>query len=285
MNINITEILLLVTDTIAQYFRAHSRLRFFALLFFPVLAAFSMLVRRSVTLAGGGEPLTNVQQFLVYVAVGVVGTAMYLFVCSVLALTEVRLVDTSINAELARLKGEREELKRRVEEEPSKKSNIFDSIQLSLNQLTEYYTINKGQARSSFRSSIFAMVVGLGTLVSGIWFFYFHQGNVQLATLSSISGVLVQFIGGAYFVLYKKSLEQLNFFYESLLTMQDTMLAVQLAEQLEEEHRGEVYEKIIMALISRKRGSFSQFPSQSAPRNAVARKERGIRSPDAGIKS
>jgi hypothetical protein len=274
MNQNLTEILLLATDAIAQYFRAHPRLKAIGLALFPILAIFSLLVHHVVTLTDGTRP-TDFQDFLGVVAYGLTGLAVYLFFCSVLALTEVRFAGSSINADLERLRQEREELKKRVEAEPSKKSDVFDSIQLSLNQLTEYYTINKGQARSSFRSSVFAIVLGLGTLVSGIWFFYFHQGNVQLAALSGISGVLIQFIGGAYFVLYRKSLEQLNFFYESLLTTQDTMLAIQLAEQLDDGPREQVYEKIIMVLMSRKRGSPPPPQSHSTTRKTPPRKERG----------
>lgn len=269
-SMNPTEIVLSVTDTIAQYLREHPKLRLISLLLSPLMALLA-LAGRHVAALTDGSPQTAFQQLLGNVALFLFGIAVYLLGCSVLALTRLRVADTSISSELERLRGEREELKKRVEVESSK-GDAFDSIQLSLNQLTEYYTINKGQARNSFRSSLFALVVGLATLISGIWFFYFHQGNVQLAALSSISGVLIQFIGGAYFVLYRKSLEQLNFFYENLVTMQDTMLAIQLTEQLEEGRRSEVYEKIIMSLMSRR--SRSASPSSNKPASRQKNKSK-----------
>jgi hypothetical protein len=272
MNQTITDLLLSATDTIVQYFRTHPKLRLISLFLFPILAVFGLLVRHVVTLTDGTRQ-TDLQQLAGNICLFVIAAMVYLFLCSVLALTRFRFADSSTNVELERLRQEREELKKRVEVEHSERGDVFDSIRLSLNQLTEYYTINKGQARSSFRSSIFALVVGLATLVSGVWFFYFHRGNIQLASLSAISGLLVQFIGGAYFVLYKKSLEQLNFFYDSLLTTQDTMLAIQLAEKLDEKLRDDVYDKIIMALISRKRGQFSSTATRLSPRNTPSRKE------------
>src|SRR5262249_48955807 len=44
--------------------------------------------------------------------------------------------------ELAPIRKEREEIREKIK---SKEPNIFDTIQLNLNQLTEYYTINKSQ--------------------------------------------------------------------------------------------------------------------------------------------
>jgi hypothetical protein len=63
---------------------------------------------------------------------------------------------------------------------------------------------------------------------------------------------LVEFIGAAYFNLYRKSLEQLNFFFSQLVKMQDTMLAVRLCDQIAPETRQmDVREKIIISLLAR----------------------------------
>ena len=41
----------------------------------------------------------------------------------------------------------------------------MDKIDLGLNQLEEYYVINKNQARNSFHISLFAIIVGFLTIV------------------------------------------------------------------------------------------------------------------------
>ena len=53
--------------------------------------------------------------------------------------------------ELKNLIAERVIITQKIETE--KELDIFHTIQLSLNQLNEYYTINKNQAKSSFRFS------------------------------------------------------------------------------------------------------------------------------------
>jgi MFS family permease len=152
--------------------------------------------------------------------------------------------------QLEKLREERVEITQKIEQE--KELDIFHTIQLSLNQLNEYYTINKGQARSSFRFSIFSIVVGLITIVTGIWFFYFGRSNIELTFITGISGVLLEFIGGAYFFMYKKSLEQVNFFFGQLIKIQDTMLAINLANNIEDkEKRTVLTDKIITSLLER----------------------------------
>ncbi|GEM_PF-1418996 len=153
--------------------------------------------------------------------------------------------------ELADIKQERDDLRHKIEakSEPS----IFDTVQLSLNQMTEYYTINKSQARRSFNFSIFAIVVGLITIIAGVWLFYLNAApNINLTILTGIAGLLLEFIGGAYFFVYRKSLEQVNFFFTQLVKIQDTMLSINLAKDLgDKEKEIESVEKIIESLLER----------------------------------
>ncbi len=181
---------------------------------------------------------------------------------SFISYTKVDIKNDKLDIELVNLRQERDEIRRRLAEsriEEKKEENVFDTIQLSLNQITEYYTINKSQARSSFTFSVFAIVVGLITLIGGIWIFYMKENpNVELTVITSISSVLIEFVGGAYFYLYNKSLKQLNFFYEKLVKMQDTMLAIQLTESLNSDKEVEIKEKLIMELMARSKETVAE---------------------------
>ena len=73
----------------------------------------------------------------------------------------------SEDAELGDIRKRREKIEERFATED--KAGVLGTIQLSLNQLTEYYAINKAQARRSFNFSVVAIGMGLITLVSGIW--------------------------------------------------------------------------------------------------------------------
>ncbi|MNT18137.1 hypothetical protein D3C72_1533190 [compost metagenome] len=160
------------------------------------------------------------------------------------------LIPNELEVKLDLLRKERVEITEKIEKDI--KSDIFHSIQLNLNQLAEYYSINKSQAKSSFSISIFSIVIGFLTIISGIWLQYFNQSNVSIVILSGVSGVILEFIGGAYFFMYKKSLEQVNFFFSQLVKMQDTMISINLANSLSDESKTiEMKEKIIVSLLER----------------------------------
>jgi hypothetical protein len=140
---------------------------------------------------------------------------------------------------------------RRPHAAKQKDMTVFDIAQLSLNQLAEYYTINKSQATKSFGFSIAAIVIGLVVLITGIWLAYTGQVNGGLATVSAVAGLLIQFIGAANFYIYNKSLVQLNRFYKSLVRTQDTMLAIQICEQIAKPLQDSVKEKLVLRLLDR----------------------------------
>jgi hypothetical protein len=169
-----------------------------------------------------------------------------------ISFTEIRFKSGGLIAlELQSLHTERKEIQERIAERRT--PDVLDTIQLSLNQLSEYYTINKSQARSSFRFSVSAVVLGWLVLLFGVWRFYMQSTpNIQLTALTTIAGILSQFIGAAYFYLYRKTHEQLSFFFTQLVRMQDTMLAVRLAKDLPDlGAQTRIQEVIIQTLLSR----------------------------------
>lgn len=159
-------------------------------------------------------------------------------------------LSATFETELKNLRAERVEITQKIEDK--KELDIFHTIQLSLNQLNEYYTINKNQARSSFQFSLFSIVVGLVTLLTGIWLNYLKLANIELTYITGICGVILEFIGGAYFFMYKKSLEQVNFFFGQLIKIQDTMLAINLVDNVDDKTKKiEMTERIVISLLER----------------------------------
>lgn len=185
-------------------------------------------------------------------------------ITSFTSLNSFKLNDTEIALEAIRK--ERQEIREYIEEKPSKKEDVFDIVRLSLNQLLEYYTINKNQAVKSFNFSVSAIILGFASLVFGIWLFYLQEEkNITLATIASISGLLIQFIGSANFYVYNKSINQLNFFYAQLIRTQETMLSIRLCEKISDEYKQiATMEKIILALIERNSIMPTMIYSQSS---------------------
>jgi len=200
--------------------------------------------------------IQDVQFAIRQFAAPVLATTGMALLVTITSFTKIDFARRGVDVELESLRDEREKIQKRMEKGRSSdapaRETVLDTIQLSLNQITEYYTINKSQARNSFTLSVFAIVAGLLTIVSGVWIFYFGQKqDTGLTLISGVAGTLIEFIGAAYFYLYNRSLSQLNFFYEKLVRMQDTMLAIQLCESLTKDKQIEMKEKLILALMER----------------------------------
>lgn len=133
------------------------------------------------------------------------------------------------------------------------KNIIYYLTNLEIKQLEVYYVITASQAKSSFRVSIGAIIVGFLTIIFGIGYFYLEASpNIQITTISGISGILLQFIGGAYFFIYRNSLKQMNSYFDQLLKIQDTMLAIQLTKELQDKSKKvELTNILVTALLER----------------------------------
>jgi hypothetical protein len=164
------------------------------------------------------------------------------------------IINGSLNIDsevkLSQLKIDRDNITRKIESKDN--LDIFHTIQLSLNQLDEYYTINKNQATTSFIISLTVITLGFVMLIVGISLNYYGLKNIPLTYLTGVSSILLEFIGGAYFFMYKKSLEQVNFFFGQLIRVQDTMLAIKLVEEVKDDNKKvEMTDKIIVSLLER----------------------------------
>lgn len=84
--------------------------------------------------------------------------------------------------------------------------DVQDVIFLSLNQMEEFYVLTIRQARNAFRASIIAISVGLLTLVVGIFLFYLGSASVHVAALSTVSGIILQFVGVTYSSMHRRAL-------------------------------------------------------------------------------
>ena len=118
-------------------------------------------------------------------------------------------------------------------------------------KLDAYDSLNRLHLQFSFWASLAALLTGLIILVVGIALIF--KGNSGLSgQLVTIGGVLTQFIGAGFFLLYSKNLKQLNVFYDKLIRHQDTMYAMGLTmHQLPVDRRPEMLETVISMLLTR----------------------------------
>jgi hypothetical protein len=117
-------------------------------------------------------------------------------------------------------------------------------------QLDQYYNLNIRHLKLSFAASIVSLFLGLAVLLIGAALMI--GGRADLSThLSIVGGVLTEFIGAGFFVLYSKNLVQLNLFYGKLIKHKDTLYAISLSREVPESSRASIVTAIIGSLLSR----------------------------------
>ena len=188
-------------------------------------------------------------------------------------------MDKKLDEELQPVREERQEVRERLRDKS--KEDSIDTIQLGLNQLTEYYVTNKDQGRYSLNFSLFALVGGLLITTSGIWFFYLGTSpDVELTAISSLSGTMLLLLGGISFFTYRRSIANLHSSFDQFAKMYDTLLAIKLTQELSDEQKHvQIMETVILTLLG-------SSPTLPAPRTANTKPLNGlsVHTPAATIK-
>jgi hypothetical protein len=123
---------------------------------------------------------------------------------------------------------EREKAEKKFEQSQT----LDDALKLDFTRLNEYYVINQNQARSSFRWAVFSMLLGFGTIIGGIWLFYFRgsQPNTFMASLSTAAGCVVNLVSALFLHLHSKTQDRSLHYYEQLSRLQQLSIAIRLTE-------------------------------------------------------
>jgi len=110
--------------------------------------------------------------------------------------------------------------------------------------LNGYYHLVLSQAGRSFRWALIAAGIGLLFFLAAVTFLVIRQPQ-QLATISLISGALIEVISGINFYLYGKTSAQLAEFHSRLDITQRFLLANSLCETLDDESRNRERSELI----------------------------------------
>ena len=114
--------------------------------------------------------------------------------------------------------------------ESSTGDDVFKYVLLiNIAALEGYIAQTRIQASQSFRLSQIVAIIGFLLLSTGIiigaYLSINEKTNLDIAYLSTASGILTEFISGIFFYLYNKSLSQINRFHDRLVAMQQTSIS------------------------------------------------------------
>ena len=149
---------------------------------------------------------------------------------------------------------EREKAEKKFEESKT----VEDALKLDLTRLNEYYVINQSQARSSFRWAVCSMLLGFGTIIAGIWIFYFRGGQPDtfMASLSTAAGCVVNLVSALFLYLHSKIQARSLHYYDQLSRLQNLSIAIRLVDAHEDASaRREARDTVIRELVSSVRSS------------------------------
>ena len=134
--------------------------------------------------------------------------------------------------------------------------DILGLMALNLREVKEFYTLTKKQAIRSFSLSVGMCILGFllimfATIISVLW-----KEN-QIALVTGIGGAIVEVIAGTALFVYKKSIEQLNFYYLSLHDNERFMSLINISSKTNK--KDELYSEIVISELSRLKGGKSEF--------------------------
>ena len=124
-------------------------------------------------------------------------------------------------------------------------SDIIELMLFNMKEIKEYYVMSKSMAKSSFTLSVVMCVLGFIVISSSIAAIFFTNITFMESLIPVIGGTVVEAIAGTSLIVYKKSLEQLNQYYESLHNNERYLSLVNLVDKLSNDRKDETYINII----------------------------------------
>ena len=103
-------------------------------------------------------------------------------------------------------------------------------IQVNLRNMEQYYLLVRQQTEKSYRLTQAGAAVGFVVLVAGIILSFFDEISSASKVLTIGSGALIEFISAVFFYIYNTTIRQLNTYHDKLVNVQDTMLALKVAQ-------------------------------------------------------
>lgn len=125
-----------------------------------------------------------------------------------------------------------EEVEQRVKENPNETQAAWELARV---KLESYLDRNLKQVRSIFWLTIFVMLAGFSLISFGVYTVIDTPDKVVAAVIASVSGVLVNFIGATFLVLYKSTMAQATEYVSILERINAVGMSVQILETLEDD--------------------------------------------------
>jgi hypothetical protein len=124
-----------------------------------------------------------------------------------------------------------EQIEKKTEQEPEKTKYAWD---LARERLELYFDENLSQVRWIFGVAIAVMVAGFALIMWGVVLAIANPSSIKPSYLASISGIITEFIGVTFMVIYRSTMAQANQYVEVLERINTVGMAVQILDAIPE---------------------------------------------------
>ena len=128
---------------------------------------------------------------------------------------------------------DRQEIERaqqRVKDNPNEAKPAWDLARI---KLESYLNRNLSQIRWIFLLTLLVMIIGFGIISYGIVRVYQNPAFINPSILVTLSGVLIEFIGASFLLIYKSTMEQARDYVTVLERINAVGMAVQILDSIE----------------------------------------------------
>ena len=126
-----------------------------------------------------------------------------------------------------------EELEKKYQEHPDQTKTAWDLARV---KLESYLNKNLRQVRSIYLLTILIMFIGFIIIGIGIFKAYEKPENIDASILVTISGVLVNFIGATFLVIYKSTMNQAKEYVSVLERINAVGMSIQILEKIKDDN-------------------------------------------------
>jgi TRADD-N domain-containing protein len=124
-----------------------------------------------------------------------------------------------------------EEIRERAEQAPEKSKFAWDLAQATLEA---YFNRNLSQVANIFRVAVGVMVVGFAFIMWGVTLAVKEPALVKTSYIAAASGIITEFIGVTFMVIYRSTMAQANQFMTVLERINTVGMAVQILDAIPE---------------------------------------------------
>jgi hypothetical protein len=104
------------------------------------------------------------------------------------------------------------------------------------------------QGKTSFKWAIISTIASFGFLIVVLGYLIVNQSQNIVSILAGISTLIAQLLSGTQFYLYRRSQEQVAYFYKALNQTQKFMLANSVCEGLDGEYKQKARSELVKSI-------------------------------------